>query len=120
MSAGSRVSRWEFAAAGVTLFMFAEAGQLGKHGRVRCRFDKAALGEFKNERRAGQASLSENLEDQLRERGIGELAGGDVYTNRDAVPVVPGGRLVVIVTELPEVLGPEVVTVIGGVVLLTV
>ena len=36
------------------------------------------------------------------------------------VPVVPGGRVVVIVTGAPEVLGPEVVTVIGGVVLLTV
>lgn len=36
------------------------------------------------------------------------------------VPVVPGGRVVVIVTEPPEVLGPEVVTVIGGVALLTV
>jgi hypothetical protein len=36
------------------------------------------------------------------------------------VPVVPGGRVVVIVTEPPKVLGPEVVTVIGGVVLLTV
>jgi hypothetical protein len=31
------------------------------------------------------------------------------------VPVVPGGRFVVMVTEPPEVLGPEVVTVIGGV-----
>jgi hypothetical protein len=36
------------------------------------------------------------------------------------VPVVPGGRVVVMVTGAPEVLGPEVVTVIGGVVLLTV
>jgi len=36
------------------------------------------------------------------------------------VPVVPGGRFVVMVTEPPEVLGPEVVTVIGGVFLLTV
>jgi hypothetical protein len=35
-------------------------------------------------------------------------------------PVVPGGRFVVMVTEPPKVLGPEVVTVIGGVVLLTV
>jgi len=31
------------------------------------------------------------------------------------VPVVPGGRFVVMVTEPPKVLGPEVVTVIGGV-----
>jgi hypothetical protein len=36
------------------------------------------------------------------------------------VPVVPGGRFVVMVTEPPKVLGPEVVTVIGGVVLSTV
>lgn len=36
------------------------------------------------------------------------------------VPVVPGGSVVVMVTEPPEVLGPEVVTVIGGVFLLTV
>ena len=35
------------------------------------------------------------------------------------VPVVPGGRVVVIVTGAPEVLGPDVVTVIGGVGLLT-
>jgi hypothetical protein len=36
------------------------------------------------------------------------------------VPVVPGGKVVVIVTDPPEVLGPEVVTVTGGVILLTV
>lgn len=36
------------------------------------------------------------------------------------VPVVPMGRVVVMVTGSPEVLGPEVVTVIGGVVLLTI
>ena len=36
------------------------------------------------------------------------------------VPVVPMGRVVVMVTGAPEVLGPEVVTVIGGVVLLTI
>ena len=36
------------------------------------------------------------------------------------VPVVPMGRVVVIVTGAPEVLGPEVVTVIGGVVLSTI
>lgn len=36
------------------------------------------------------------------------------------VPVVPGGRVVVIVTGAPEVLGPEVVTVTVGVVLLTI
>ena len=36
------------------------------------------------------------------------------------VPVVPMGRVVVIVTGEPEVLGPEVVTVTVGVVLLTV
>jgi hypothetical protein len=35
------------------------------------------------------------------------------------VPVVPGGRVVVIVTGLPKVLGPEVVTVMVGVGLLT-
>jgi len=35
------------------------------------------------------------------------------------VPVVPGGSVVVIVTEPPNVLGPEVVTVMGGVGLLT-
>ena len=35
------------------------------------------------------------------------------------VPVVPGGSVVVIVTVPPYVLGPEVVTVIVGVVLLT-
>jgi hypothetical protein len=35
------------------------------------------------------------------------------------VPVVPGGRVVVIMTGSPEVLGPEVVTVMGGVVLST-
>jgi hypothetical protein len=36
------------------------------------------------------------------------------------VPVVPGGKVVVMVTGLPKVLGPDVVTVIVGVVLLTV
>lgn len=36
------------------------------------------------------------------------------------VPVVPGGSVVVIVTGAPAVLGPDVVTVIGGVALLTV
>jgi hypothetical protein len=36
------------------------------------------------------------------------------------VPVVPGGRVVVTVTGLPKVLGPEVVTVTVGVDLLTV
>ncbi len=36
------------------------------------------------------------------------------------VPVVPGGSVVVMVTELPEVLGPEVVTMTIGVALLTV
>ena len=36
------------------------------------------------------------------------------------VPVVPGGKVVVTVTGLPKVLGPDVVTVIVGVVLLTV
>jgi hypothetical protein len=36
------------------------------------------------------------------------------------VPVVPMGRVVVIVTGAPKVLGPEVVTATGGVVLLTV
>lgn len=35
------------------------------------------------------------------------------------VPVVPGGRVVVMVTEPPKVLDPEVVTVIGGVALPT-
>jgi hypothetical protein len=35
------------------------------------------------------------------------------------VPVVPGGRVVVIVTGSPYVLGPEVLTVMVGVVLLT-
>ena len=35
------------------------------------------------------------------------------------VPVVPGGRVVVIVTGSPKVLGPEVVTVMVGTVLLT-
>jgi hypothetical protein len=35
------------------------------------------------------------------------------------VPVVPAGNVVVIVTGFPEVLGPEVVTVIVGVVLFT-
>jgi hypothetical protein len=35
------------------------------------------------------------------------------------VPVVPGGRVVVIVTGLPKVLGPEVVTEMAGVGLLT-
>ncbi len=38
----------------------------------------------------------------------------------EMVPVVPLGTLAVIVTELPKVLGPEVVTVTVGVVLLTV
>ena len=36
------------------------------------------------------------------------------------VPVVPGGSVVVTVTGLPKVLGPDVVTVTVGVVLLTV
>ena len=36
------------------------------------------------------------------------------------VPVVPTGRVTVMVTGLPEVLGPDVVTVTGGVSLLTV
>lgn len=36
------------------------------------------------------------------------------------VPVVPGGKVVVTVTGLPKVLGPDVVTVTVGVVLLTV
>lgn len=36
------------------------------------------------------------------------------------VPVVPGGSVVVMVTGEPDVLGPEVVTVTGGVALLTV
>ena len=36
------------------------------------------------------------------------------------VPVVPTGRVTVMVTGLPEVLGPDVVTVTGGVTLLTV
>jgi hypothetical protein len=36
------------------------------------------------------------------------------------VPVVPGGKVVVMVTGEPEVLGPEVVTTIVGVVLFTV
>ena len=36
------------------------------------------------------------------------------------VPVVPGGKVVVTVTGLPKVLGPDVVTVMVGVVLLTV
>jgi hypothetical protein len=36
------------------------------------------------------------------------------------VPVVPGGKVVVTVTGLPKVLGPDVVTVIVGVPLLTV
>jgi hypothetical protein len=36
------------------------------------------------------------------------------------VPVVPMGSVVVMVTGAPDVLGPEVVTVIGGVDLLTV
>ena len=35
------------------------------------------------------------------------------------VPVVPGGSVAVIVTGSPKVLGPEVVTVMVGVVLLT-
>ena len=37
----------------------------------------------------------------------------------DIVPVVPAGTLAVIVTELPNVLGPDVVTVTMGVVLFT-
>ena len=36
------------------------------------------------------------------------------------VPVVPMGRVVVIVTGAPEVLGPEVVTMMFGVILLTI
>jgi hypothetical protein len=36
------------------------------------------------------------------------------------VPVVPMGKVVVMVTDPPYVLGPEVVTVIAGVALLTV
>jgi hypothetical protein len=36
------------------------------------------------------------------------------------VPVVPTGKVTVIVTGLPKVLGPDVVTVTGGVCLLTV
>ena len=36
------------------------------------------------------------------------------------VPVVPGGKVVVTVTGLPKVLGPEVLTVTVGVDLLTV
>jgi hypothetical protein len=36
------------------------------------------------------------------------------------VPVVPGGRVVVMVTGLPKVLGPEVETVTVGLDLLTV
>ena len=36
------------------------------------------------------------------------------------VPVVPTGKVTVIVTGLPAVLGPDVVTVTGGVSLLTV
>ena len=36
------------------------------------------------------------------------------------VPVVPGGTVVVMVTGLPKLLEPEVVTVTGGVALLTV
>jgi len=35
------------------------------------------------------------------------------------VPVVPGGSVVVIVTGSPKVLGPEVVTVMDGMVLFT-
>ena len=36
------------------------------------------------------------------------------------VPVVPTGKVTVMVTGLPTVLGPDVVTVTGGVCLLTV